>query len=467
MIDRDVEVGEIVIAGTTNLPGTVLMTIGDMDRMRVRADVDETDVALIRPGQPAQIFLQADQDDPVPGEVDLIAPKGTKRADVVSFETLITVSGKHESLLPEMTATVEIEVKRADDALGVPVQAVVHRRLKDLPPTQMFRDWVARQPKTPAEKGKDEMVRYVTVVFVMENGEAHARPVQTGISDQERIEILDGLGPQDAVIVGPFRVLDEMVEGQPVKLEELKKEESSCRARSVREPGTRARGAHRSLHPRSRPSGTDTRVHRARRTGDVVEGAAMTSDERLIRLQGITKEYQMGAEIVRALRGVDLTIGRNEMVAIMGSSGSGKSTMLNILGLLDVPTAGQYWLDGQDVANLSQSALARVRGRRIGFVFQTFELLPRQTAIRNVELPLIYSGTAGRRQLAVEALRRVGLEDRMKHRPNQMSGGQRQRVAIARALVQRPAILLADEPTGNLDSRTSEEILDAVREPLP
>ncbi len=186
----------------------------------------------------------------------------------------------------------------------------------------------------------------------------------------------------------------------------------------------------------------------------------MNSGESLIRLRGITKEYQMGAEIVRALRGVDLEIYENEMLAIMGSSGSGKSTMLNILGLLDVPTAGQYWLDGQDVAQLSQSALARVRGRRIGFVFQTFELLPRQSAIRNVELPLIYSGATPRRAMAVEALRRVGLEDRMKHRPNQMSGGQRQRVAIARALVQRPAILLADEPTGNLDSRTSEEILD-------
>ncbi|MHB8864883.1 MAG: efflux RND transporter periplasmic adaptor subunit [Pirellulaceae bacterium] len=268
VIDRDVEVGEIVIAGTTNLPGTVLMTIGDMDRMRVRADVDETDVALIRPGQPARIFLQADQDNPVPGEVDLIAPKGTKLAEVVSFETLITVAGHHPSLLPEMSATVEIEVKRAEKALSVPVQAVVHRRLKDLPPTDLFRDWVRKQPKTPAEKGKDEMLRYVTVVFVMENGAAHARPVQTGISDQERIEILQGLGPEDNVIVGPFRVLDEMVEGQPVKLEELKKEasaqdspsltETERAATSRPEPAPAESGKRKPTPQTPRPTGSTT-----------------------------------------------------------------------------------------------------------------------------------------------------------------------------------------------------------------
>ncbi len=181
--------------------------------------------------------------------------------------------------------------------------------------------------------------------------------------------------------------------------------------------------------------------------------------EPIIRLAGITKSYPMGEEIVHALRGLDLSIGSNELVAIMGPSGSGKSTLMNILGLLDVPTTGQYWLDGRDVAQLPQSELARVRGRQIGFVFQTFELLPRQTALRNVELPLTYSGGPNRKGRAIEALERVGLGNRMGHRPNQMSGGQRQRVAIARALVQKPSLLLADEPTGNLDTQTGEEIL--------
>ncbi len=181
----------------------------------------------------------------------------------------------------------------------------------------------------------------------------------------------------------------------------------------------------------------------------------------LLKLRDITKHYRVGAEVIRALDGVDLDIAEGEYVAIMGASGSGKSTMMNILGCLDRPTAGSYELNGHRVDRMNAAQLAGVRNRQIGFVFQSFELLPRSTALKNVELPLIYSrdGWRDRRRRAREALEIVNLGDRMHHRPNQLSGGQRQRVAIARAMVNQPAILLADEPTGALDSRTTEDIL--------
>jgi putative ABC transport system ATP-binding protein len=184
--------------------------------------------------------------------------------------------------------------------------------------------------------------------------------------------------------------------------------------------------------------------------------------EEIIKTKDIVKLYVMGTEELYALKGVSMTINKNEYVAIMGPSGSGKSTLMNIIGCLDTPTSGYYELNGQNVSEMDDNDLASVRNKEIGFVFQTFNLLPRSNALHNVELPLIYAGMSktARMERAEEALLKVGLQDRMKHKPNELSGGQRQRVAIARALVNKPSIILADEPTGNLDSKTGDEIME-------
>lgn len=186
----------------------------------------------------------------------------------------------------------------------------------------------------------------------------------------------------------------------------------------------------------------------------------------LIKITNIKRDFVLGNEIVYVLKGIDLEINKGEYVALMGPSGSGKSTLMNLLGCLDTPTSGNYILNGKDVSQMKDDELAEIRNKEIGFVFQTFNLLPRTTALDNVALPMIYAGysKSERRERAIEVLKQVNLGDRMDHQPNQLSGGQRQRVAIARALVNKPSIILADEPTGNLDSKTSEEIMSLLNE---
>ena len=204
-----------------------------------------------------------------------------------------------------------------------------------------------------------------------------------------------------------------------------------------------------------------------KQSGDVAATTAAPAAARaLIQLEEVTKTYDSGENAVQALRGIDVAIDRGEFVSIVGPSGSGKSTLMHILGCLDSPTDGRYWLDGEDVATLSGGALARIRNQKIGFVFQTFNLLPRATIWKNVELPLLYAGIDSdtRKARALEALDRVGLANRAKHRPNELSGGQRQRVAIARALVNNPSLILADEPTGNLDQKTGGDIIRLFEE---
>ena len=216
----NVDVGEIVIAGMTNLPGSVLMTVSNLSRMRVRADVDETDVPLVKPDQPANVYLQADLKRGVPGSVDRVAAKGTLKGEVTGFQTLIRVETNEDGLTlrPGMTATVEVVVKRAPEALGVPVQAVIHRRRKDLPDNAAIRAWMEKTPKSPGEKAIETEARYIKIVFVVEGTTVQARPVETGLSDERRIEILSGLKPGERVVVGPFRALDELKDGDPIEI---------------------------------------------------------------------------------------------------------------------------------------------------------------------------------------------------------------------------------------------------------
>ena len=296
----------------------------------------------------------------------------------------------------------------------------------------------ATKPDPAAEKAKKEELQGV---FVVSGGKAVFQKVETGITGATDIEVLSGLKDGDQIVTGTYQVIRTILNETQVKVDN-KTPVVATRPYAV-------------VETRNHPMATAVEKELIQR------GEQLKRDGIVIRTFDLWKTYVMGDQEINAVSGVDIEIKRGEYVAIMGPSGSGKSTLMNLIGCLDTPTKGQYYINGNLVSEMSDDELARIRNKEIGFVFQTFNLLPRATSLHNVELPLIYSGMPSDERLerAKLAMRQVDLEKRMYHKPNELSGGQRQRVAVARALVNNPSILLADEPTGNLDTATGNEIM--------
>lgn len=417
---KDVEEGQTVASGFET--PTLFTIAADLTKMQVVADVDEADIAGIKDSARVTFTVDAYPDDVFEGKVYQIrlgsvnssssSSTSTSSETVVTYEVVITADNPDLKLKPRLTANVTIYTDTRDNVITVPNKA-----LRFTPEKQL----VGNKTITDCEGAHK--------VWTMDANGFTAHPVKIGLSDGSHTEILEGLS-----------------EGTPIVTETvLKGFENNANADEMA-------GGERSPFMPGPPGGDKKK----QKKGDTL------MKKTVIELQNIKRNFQVGDETVHALRGVSFSIQEGEFVTIMGTSGSGKSTLLNTLGCLDTPTSGEYLLDGVSVRTMSKPQRAVLRNRKIGFVFQNYNLLPKTTAVENVELPLMYNSSvsaAERRRRAIEALTAVGLADRLEHKSNQMSGGQMQRVAIARALVNNPAVILADEATGNLDTRTSFEIL--------
>ncbi len=423
-------VGDYVVMGMQNANGSFIMTLSDMSVVTAEVKVDETDIVNVKMGQEADVTIDAVPGKIFKGKVTEIGSQAVLRSsgltttqtttstqEAKDFKVVVTLANPPENLRPGLSTTAKIKTAERKNVVAIPIQALAVRTRKDLEEAVKNAKkqgssnvtLAAPPPPAPGDPKKDE----VQGVFVVNGKKAVFLPVETGIAGVTDIEITKGLKAGDEIVVGSYKAL-------------------------------------RTLKPESQvKAATDSYRE------DLVSSGVV------IKTEALTKVYEMGAEKVHALSGVDVEIRKGDYVAIMGPSGSGKSTLMNLIGCLDSPSAGKYWLAGRLVSDLDDDELAYIRNKEIGFVFQTFNLLPRATALHNVELPLIYNGTPSEERIekAKKALERVDLMDRMHHKPNELSGGQRQRVAIARALVNSPSIVLADEPTGNLDSKTGEEIM--------
>ena len=415
---REVEEGQTVASGFET--PTLFTIAADLTKMQVVADVDEADIAGVKDSAKVTFTVDAYPDDVFEGRVIQIrlgstnsssSSTSTTSETVVTYEIVITADNPDLKLKPRLTANVTIFTDTREDVLIVPNKALRFTPDKKLAGGKTIKD--CNSPKK---------------VWTMDETSFTARPVKTGMSDGSSTEIVSGISE------GTEIVTETIVKGEMPEMSEAGGEQNPFM------PGP----PNRNKKKQSQAKGL------------------ITMSKTVIELQNIKRNFRVGDETVHALRGVSFSIKEGEFVTIMGTSGSGKSTLLNTLGCLDTPTSGEYLLDGVSVRTMSKPQRAILRNRKIGFVFQNYNLLPKTTAVENVELPLMYNpsvSAAERRRRAIEALIAVGLGDRLEHKSNQMSGGQMQRVAIARALVNNPAVILADEATGNLDTRTSFEIL--------